>query len=70
MYVDYVVARFIVLWWATYYKPTWRTWRRPIVIGSFILPLIQFIVAGAGAWDMITGYRKKAEKLKNTHTVS
>lgn len=59
-----------VLWWATYYKPTWRTWRWPIVIGSFILPLIQFIVAGAGAWDMITGYRKKAEKLKNTHTVS
>lgn len=50
------------LWWCREYKPKWGSWRWPVLIASFLIPLVNYAVAGLGAWDMLTGYRKNTEQ--------
>ena len=52
------------LWWCREYKPKWGSWRWPVLIASFLIPLVNYAVAGLGAWDMLTGYRKNTEQVQ------
>lgn len=53
------VAGLSVVWWSYHKKPSFKSFRWPVLILSLFIPLLQYGVAALGAWDMLTGYREK-----------